>query len=169
MPGRAAPIIASKKRTSASIKGQRLHINRLLGSWAVPVTNLGLGDRVLSLRHIVVQSLQANVGIRHIHYFIWQLALMYALTVLCDGRAAQRSPLFHSAMSRGPRLSIQFLFILLSLFFLRQVHSLFQSEFSTECYLMLPLSKSIILSSCESHPALAYIFFPLVSCLLFSP
>jgi hypothetical protein len=77
--------------------------------------------------------------------------------------------LFHSAMSRGPRLSIQFLFILLSLFFLRQVHSLFQSEFSTECYLMLPLSKSIILSSCESHPALAYIFFPLVSCLLFSP
>ena len=30
------------------------------------------------------------------------------VTVLCDVRAAQRSPLFHFSVSRGPHVSIQY-------------------------------------------------------------
>jgi hypothetical protein len=42
---------------------------------------------------------------------------------------------------------------------LRQVHGLFQSEFCTECDLVLPLSIYSVLSFPESHPVAAYIFF----------
>jgi Sec-independent protein secretion pathway component TatC len=40
-----------------------------------------------------------------------------------------------------------------------QVHSLFQSLFSTECDLVLPLSISSILLFPEGHPVAAYFFF----------
>jgi hypothetical protein len=48
-------------------------------------------------------------------------------------------------------------FILLSV--LRQVHSFFLSEFSTECDLLRPLSFSSMLSFPYGHPAAAYVFF----------
>ena len=47
------------------------------------------------------------------------------------------------------------LFILKSV--LRQVYNLFQSEFSTECDLMLPLSISNILQFPSGHPVAAYV------------
>jgi hypothetical protein len=42
---------------------------------------------------------------------------------------------------------------------LRQAHSLFQSQFSTECDLVLPLSISSIFSCPQDHPIAAYAFF----------
>jgi hypothetical protein len=42
---------------------------------------------------------------------------------------------------------------------LHQVHSLFQSLFSTECDMVLSLSISSILSFPEGHPVAAYVFF----------
>jgi hypothetical protein len=44
-------------------------------------------------------------------------------------------------------------------FVLRQVHSLSQSEFYTECDLVLPLSISSVLSHPQGHQVAAYIFF----------
>jgi hypothetical protein len=48
---------------------------------------------------------------------------------------------------RTPRLAaiIIIIIIIIILFVLRQVHSLFQNEFSTECDLLLPVSVSSIL------------------------
>jgi hypothetical protein len=57
-------------------------------------------------------------------------------------------------------------FVLLSV--LRQALSLFQSQFSTECDLVLPLSISSILSLPEGHSVTAYVFFPVFSSLLIS-
>jgi hypothetical protein len=59
---------------------------------------------------------------------------------------------------------------------LRQVRSLFQSEFSIECNLVLPLSISSIFSFPYDHPVAAYVFsiilpffllsnFPSITCL----
>jgi hypothetical protein len=45
---------------------------------------------------------------------------------------------------------------------LRQVHSRCQSEFSTQCDLVLPLSISSILSFPLCYPVSAYIFFPVL-------
>ena len=47
---------------------------------------------------------------------------------------------------------------------LRQVHSLFQSQFSTECDLLLPLTIPISFHSL-SHPTAAYVFFLIFSSL----
>ena len=55
-------------------------------------------------------------------------------------------------------------FILLSA--LRQVHGPFQSEFSTECDLVLPLSTCSILSFHLGHPVAAYVFFLVLPSLL---
>jgi len=49
---------------------------------------------------------------------------------------------------------------------LRQVHSLFQSQFSTQCDLVLPMSISSILSYPEVHPVAAYVFFLVVPSLI---
>jgi hypothetical protein len=43
---------------------------------------------------------------------------------------------------------------------LRQVHSFFQSEVSTECDVVLPVSVSIILSFPRCHRVTAYIYIP---------
>ena len=51
--------------------------------------------------------------------------------------------------------------------FLRQVHILFQSEFSTEWDLVLPLSISSILSFAWGHPLTSYVFFFVFPSLLF--
>ena len=50
---------------------------------------------------------------------------------------------------------------------LRQVHSLFQSEFSTQRDLVLPLSISGTLNFCYGHPVAAYVFFLVFPSLLF--
>jgi len=42
---------------------------------------------------------------------------------------------------------------------LQRVHSLFQSEFSRECDVVLPLSISNVFSLREGHPVAAYVFF----------
>jgi hypothetical protein len=39
------------------------------------------------------------------------------------------------------------------------VHSLFQSEFSIECDLVLPLAISSILSFLKGHPVIDYVLF----------
>ena len=51
-------------------------------------------------------------------------------------------------------------------FALRQVHSLFQSEFSTECDLVLCLSITRIFSFTSCHPVAPYIFFVAFTSLL---
>jgi hypothetical protein len=55
---------------------------------------------------------------------------------------------------------------------LRQVHSFFQNDFSTECNLKLPLAIFAILSFPWSHQVVAYIFFlffPLLLPSIFPP
>ena len=59
------------------------------------------------------------------------------------------------------------LIILLSVF--RQVHSLFQSKFSTECDLVLPLSIDGIFSFPQGHPVASYVFFLVFPSLLSFP
>ena len=49
---------------------------------------------------------------------------------------------------------------------LQKAHSLFQSEFSTECHLMLPHSVCSTLSFPSAHPVGAYVFFLVLSSLL---
>jgi hypothetical protein len=48
-------------------------------------------------------------------------------------------------------------------------HSIFQSEFSTECDLVLPVSISSILSFPQGHSVAAYVFFLVLSSLLSFP
>jgi hypothetical protein len=42
---------------------------------------------------------------------------------------------------------------------LRQVHGLFKSEFSRQCYVVVPLSCAVIFSIPQGHPTAAYVFF----------
>ena len=57
-------------------------------------------------------------------------------------------------------------FIFIPLSVLRQVRSLFQSEFSTECDLVLPVSISSTFAFCYCHSVAAYVFFLVVPSLL---
>jgi len=50
---------------------------------------------------------------------------------------------------------------------LREVHGFFQSEFSTECDLVLPHVIYTTLSFVSGHPLAAYVFFLVFSSLLF--
>ena len=52
---------------------------------------------------------------------------------------------------------------------LRQVRSFFQSQFSAECDLVLPISISSIFSFPKCHPIAAYLFFFVFPSLLLSP
>jgi hypothetical protein len=78
-------------------------------------------------------------------------------------QAQQKEPFIHS-----------FIHVFIPLFipssvhqsFLRPVHSLFQSELSTRCTLVLPLSVCIILPFPWGHPVAAYLFFLLFSSVL---
>jgi hypothetical protein len=54
-------------------------------------------------------------------------------------------------------------------FGLRQAHSLFQSQFSTQCDLVLPMSIYSIISYPEVHPIAAYVFFLVLPSLLHFP
>jgi hypothetical protein len=62
--------------------------------------------------------------------------------------------------------SCTFLVLIILQSVLRQIHSRFQSEFSAQCDLVLPLSIFSILSFPSDHPAAAYAFFLVFSSLL---
>jgi len=61
----------------------------------------------------------------------------------------------------------QYSFVLLTV--LRQVQTLFQSEFSQDCDLVLPLSVSSTLDFPQGNPAATYVFFLVLPSLLTLP
>jgi len=50
---------------------------------------------------------------------------------------------------------------------LRELHILFQNEFSRQCHIVLSLSNYSIFSKPKGHPVAAYVFFLVFPSLLF--
>ena len=112
-------------------------------------------------RQTIILLQHASVGLVHLHNTPEFLSLIH--------KESEAAYCLHVASLPSTHCWQPRMMICMLLSDLRQVHSLYQSEFSAERDLVLPLSVSCVFSFPHGHPVAAYVFFLFFPSLLFFP